>query len=142
MDKKCLDYVGIIEFFFYSIDLRMFLYMVFVVGFLGTVSMWRGLWMLQMIYAYPKILFVSMSNDVASQMLLNLIYIILAILILWSLNLTSSLLSRASCEDDYFTAKKVYVLRFNNYKAFLHGKVNIYFLAKSRILSNWMFVLF
>lgn len=79
-----------------------------------------------MLYAYPEALYVS-TDPVLSQMLLNLVYFPIAILVLWSLNLTSSLLSRASCKDDYFTAKKVYILRFNNYKAFLHNKVGLFY---------------
>lgn len=108
------------------------------IGFLGTVSTWRGLWMLQSLYAYPPLF--SHTDSVLNQILLNLVYISLAILILWSLNLTSSLLSRASCKDDYFTAKKVYVLRFNNYKAFFHDKVQYLYSFFTRFLIYFFVV--
>jgi hypothetical protein len=105
---------------------RVFLYVVFAIGFVGTVNLWRGLWMLQTSYCYPMLIKASESLN---KSLLNLVYMPCAILILWSLNLTSSLLSRASCQDDYFIAKKNYVVKHNIFKAFFLKKVifNLYY---------------
>lgn len=104
---------------------RLVLYVVFILGFVGTVSTWRGLWMLQMMLVYPTVI---ESSPVLNQIFLNFFYMLFSVLILWCLNLTSSLLSRASCQDDYFTSKKTYVLRFNNFKSFFLKKVHISYL--------------
>jgi hypothetical protein len=109
----------------FDLSNRLVLYVVFTLGFIGTVSSWRGLWLLQTCFLYPRLF---ASNVVLNQIFLNLIYMFISILILWSFNLTSSLLSRASCQDNYFTSKRIYVLRFNNFKAFFLKKVVTFFL--------------
>ena len=99
---------------------RLFLYFIFTLGFVGTVSLWRGLWMLQYEYCYPAFF---VGESLLKKNVLNLVYMILALIILWSLNLTSSLLSRASCKDDYFIAKKNYIVKHNNFKEFFLKKL-------------------
>jgi hypothetical protein len=103
-----------------SISNRVFLYFVFMVGFVGTVNLWRGLWELQLAYCYPV---VFKDAPLLNQNMLNLIYMPSAILILWMLHLTSSLLSRASCQDDYFIAKENYIVKHNIFKQFFLKKV-------------------
>ena len=102
-----------------SISNRIFLFLVFILGFVGTVNLWRGLWMLQLIYCYPRLV----ESELLNQSFLNLIYMFFSLLILWMLNLTSSLLSRASCEDDFFIAEKNYIVKHNNFKDFFLKKV-------------------
>lgn len=99
---------------------KLFLYLIFILGFISTVNIWRGIWAFQLEFCYP-ILFPS---KLLNTNILNLIYLIISLLILWSINLTSAILSRASCEDDYFTAKKNYILKHNNFKHFIYAKVS------------------
>lgn len=85
----------------------------FYLVFMGTVSIWRGLWMLQLEFCYPEMF---------DRNILNFAYFVVSILILWSVNLTSALLSRSSCEDSYFELKKNYVLKANHFASYFSSK--------------------
>jgi hypothetical protein len=98
---------------------RLFLYMIFTIGFIGTVNLWRALWMFQAELCYPK----SIIKTKMHKLCLEILYMIVSVVILWCLNLTSSLLSRASCKDDYFIAEKNYIVKHNNFKHFFLKKV-------------------
>ena len=93
---------------------KVYLNLSFLILFIGTVNLWRGLWMLQLNYFYPKII----ESIVLNQNLLNLIYFIVAIVILWNINLVSSLLARSSCEDAYFLVEKNYLIKQNHFETF------------------------
>ena len=99
---------------------RLILYIIFIIGFLSTVNLWRALWMLQALFCYPRI-FKWLDVHI-----LNAIYFLISIVFLFLLHLTSAILSRSSCEDDYFTAKDNYILTNNNFYTFVQKKVIIY----------------
>ncbi len=124
-DVKSLDELK--EDKFTSFINRLFLNLIFLVCFVGTVSLWRGFWMLQSQFMYPKLIDDSTTKN---RMLLNVIYINMVIIILWSINLVSALLSRANCEDCYFLDRRNYILTQNNFKKFFYNKnrVNSYLL--------------
>lgn len=94
----------------------------FFLVFIGTVSIWRGLWMLQLEFCYPEIC----ESKVLNKNILNSIYFVFSILILWSLDLTSALLSRSSCEDSYFESKRNYHLKQNHFKTYFGTKKVIF----------------
>ena len=98
-----------------SISVWTVLYVSFVLGFVATVNLWRGLWMLQLEYCYPLIF----HSKVLNQMSLNCVYMFACVLVFWCLDMTSALLSRGNCQDNFFTNEKNYILKMNNFKMFL-----------------------
>jgi hypothetical protein len=101
---------------------RLFLNLIFLVCFVGTVTLWRGFWMLQSQFMYPNLMD---DSETKNKILLNLIYIIMVIVVLWSINLVSSLLSRANCEDCYFLDRRNLVLKQNNFKTFFYNRTQV-----------------
>jgi hypothetical protein len=98
-----------------------FLNVIFLICFSGTVTSWRSIWILQTIYLYPSLI----ENKVHNAIFLNTIYMCVCIGILWSMSLVSALLSRANCEDCYFLARKNYIMKQNNFKTFFYRRVYI-----------------
>ncbi len=97
---------------------KLCLHSTFFLVFIGTVTTWRGIWMIQVELCYPTI----SETDLWSKNVLNSIYFLFSILILWSMDLTCALLSRSSCEDSYFTTKKNYVLKQDHFKSHFGSK--------------------
>ncbi len=91
-------------------------------GFFGTVCTWRGVWELQLIYCYPKIL----DSKILNNSMLNAIYMPTFILILWKMDLLASLQSRSSCEDDYFMYKDNFILDSNNLDYYRTNKPELF----------------
>lgn len=91
---------------------KILLHLLFVICFIGTVCTWRGVWQIQLIYCYPKLI----ESSVLNQNILNLFYFSLSIVILWKTNLLASLQSRSSCEDEYFMLKGNFILECENLK--------------------------
>lgn len=109
---------------------RLILYIIFIIGFVSTVNLWRALWMLQALFCYPRFF---KWFDVH---ILNAIYFLLSVFFLFLLHLTSAILSRSSCEDDYFTVEDNFILTNNNFYTFVQKKVNVYFKKKFLIFKN------
>jgi len=98
--------------------------MTFIFSFISTVNVWRGLWMLQLDLCYPIIF---ESSTVVNQMVLNAFYMLISLLILWKLNLTSTLLSRSNTQDNYFTLEKNCVISKNTFKKFFKKVILVFY---------------
>ena len=94
-----------------SVFKKLLLNCMFIVCFLGTVCTWRGVWELQLIYCYPAILH---ESELINNNILNVIYMLVFVLVLWKLDLLASLQSRSSCEDEYFMLKDHFILECSN----------------------------
>ncbi|CAF0709202.1 unnamed protein product [Brachionus calyciflorus] len=118
-----------------TIKNRILLYIIFFAGFISTVNTWRALWMYQTAYLYPQIFHFTniiknhgdydeliLTSEDINNSILNLFYLTVSLSLLWLLHLTSAILSRASCEDDYFTAKNNFILKHNNFKSFIQKR--------------------
>jgi hypothetical protein len=105
-----------------SILKKVCLNLTFFIVFIGTVSIWRGIWTMQLELCYPIIY----ESVVLNQNLLNLIYFVVSILILWYFDLVSAMLSRSSCEDSYFEIKKNCIVRQNHFKVYFQSKKKVF----------------
>lgn len=83
--------------------IKYFVHAIFVViGFVGTVHIWRGLWLLQpMIYQDEKILI---------KVVICLVAIIASLFILSLLDRISGALSRGNCKDEVFFIKGKFIV--------------------------------
>ena len=97
-----------------------FLNLTFLVCFMGTIFIWRGVWELQLIYCYPKFV----ESDFWNQNILNICYFGGSILIMWKLNILACLASRSSCEDNYFKIKDNFILDHNLFARFINLNQN------------------
>ena len=109
-----------VECYKFNFTAKVILYIAIFWSFVSIVSIWRGLWMLQLVYCYPLLFGSSLLN----QNVLNIIYMIVSLAILWRLHLTSTLLSRSNCEDNYYVEKENYFLKKDNFKDLFLKKVN------------------
>jgi hypothetical protein len=98
---------------------KLLIYLVFIMSFVSTVNCWRGLWILQLEYCYPKFF----SSGLMNQIILNVIYCFVFLAFLCSINLTSTLLPRSNCKDSYFTIKDNLLVKQNNLCTIFERKV-------------------
>jgi hypothetical protein len=103
---------------------KLLIYLVFIMSFVSTVNCWRGLWMLQLEYCYPKIF----SSKLTNQIILNAIYCFVFLAFLCSINLTSTLLPRSNCKDSYFTIQDNVLVKQNTLCAVFQQKVSTTYL--------------
>ena len=90
----------------------------FLVCFIGTIFIWRGVWELQLIYCYPKLI----ESEFWNQNILNICYFGGSVLIMWKLNILACLASRSACEDNYFKINGNFILDHNLFTRFVNLK--------------------
>jgi hypothetical protein len=94
--------------------------LVILIGFTGSASIWRALWMLQFAYTYPT------GSSENKKLIICLISLIVASIIIFLTKNGSCTLSRSCCKDDIYFAKKNYIAIIFFSKFLKPKKVNMF----------------